>query len=171
VDTIANDDRRIRQLIEAATQAFATGQAHQGERLVQMAEAEAPQHPLVLNETARRMLLGGHVAAANEILERAVRLDPSVPSVWLNLAAALRGLNRPEDEMAALEKVLSIQPNNPRALLQKASLQEIKGKPRQAAMDSGLARNSANGFRARPSCSTTHSSTRLGTTVTCRAPC
>lgn len=134
MNTIANDDRRIRQLIEAATHAFATGQAQQGERLVQMAETEAPRHPLVLNETARRMLLAGNAAAANEILEQAVQLDPLLASAWLNLAAARRGLNRPEDEMAALEKVLSIQPNNPRALLQKASLQEIKGKPREAAM-------------------------------------
>jgi aspartate beta-hydroxylase len=101
---------------------------------VQMAKAEAPQHPLVLNESARRMLLSGHAAAANEILERAVELDSSLPSLWLNLAAARRGLNRPEDEMVALERVLALQPNNARALLQKASLQEIKGKPRLAAM-------------------------------------
>jgi aspartyl/asparaginyl beta-hydroxylase (cupin superfamily) len=36
--------------------------------------------------------------------------------------------------MVALETVLALQPNNARALLQKASLQEIEGKPREAAM-------------------------------------
>jgi aspartate beta-hydroxylase len=127
------DDRRIRQLIESATQAFAAGRAQDAERLLRQAEAEAPGHPLVLNEIARRMLLAGNPAGAYEVLEQAIKGDPSDPSMWLNLAAALRGLKRGDEEMAALAKVLALEPRNMRALLQAASLQEIRGKPRDAA--------------------------------------
>jgi aspartyl/asparaginyl beta-hydroxylase (cupin superfamily) len=130
----AESDQRIRQLFDAAAQAIATGRAPEAERLVRQAEAEAPRHPLVLNETARRMLLAGNPAGAHVVLEQAVKRDPSHPSLWLSLAAALRALNRPDDEMAALEKALAIDPMSPRALLQKASLQEVRGTPRAAAM-------------------------------------
>src|SRR5712664_2958469 len=115
------DDRRIRQLIESATQAFAGGRAQDAERFLRQAEAEAPGHPLVLNEAARRMLLADNPAGARELLEQAVKSDPGQPSLWLNLAASLRGLKRPADELAALDKVLALEPSNLRALLQKAS--------------------------------------------------
>jgi aspartate beta-hydroxylase len=129
----ASNDRRIRKLIESGMQALASGRAQDGERLLGQAEAEAPQHPLVVNENARRMLLAGNSAGAHELLDQAVKNDPSHPSLWLNLAVALRGLARADEEMVALEKVLAIEPHNLRALLQKASLQEMQGKPRTAA--------------------------------------
>jgi len=86
-----------------------------------------------LAESARRMLLAGNCAGAREVLEQALRTDPSHPSLWLNLAAALRGLQRADDEMAALDKLLALEPRNLRGLLQKASLQELQNDPRAAA--------------------------------------
>ena len=129
-----NGDRRIRQLIETAAQAAAGGRLQEADRLVRQAEAEAPRHPLVLNETARRLLLSGDAAGAHALLTQAVSQDSSNASVWLNLAAALRGLKRADEEMAAIDKALTLEPRNLRAMLQKASLQEIQGKPRAAAM-------------------------------------
>jgi aspartyl/asparaginyl beta-hydroxylase (cupin superfamily) len=129
-----NDDRRIRQLIETAAQASASGRVQEADRLVRQAEAEAPKHPLVRNETARRLLLAGDAAGAYTLLKQAVGEDPSHASIWLNLAAALRGLKRAEEEMAAIHKVLALEPRNLRALLQKASLQELQGQRRAAAM-------------------------------------
>jgi Flp pilus assembly protein TadD len=70
----SNDDRRIRQLIETAAQASAGGRIQEADRLVRQAEAEAPQHPLVLNETARRLLMRGDAAGAHALLTRAVGL-------------------------------------------------------------------------------------------------
>jgi aspartate beta-hydroxylase len=127
------DERRIQQLIESAAQSSANGRAQDAERFLRQAEAEAPRHPLVLNEAARRMLLADNPAGARELLEQAVKSDPTQPSLWLNLAASLRGLKRPDDELAALDAALAIEPRNLRALLQKASLQELLGKPRVAA--------------------------------------
>jgi aspartate beta-hydroxylase len=129
----AIDDRRVRQLIESASQNFASGRTQDAERFLRQAEAEAPQHPLVLNETARRLLMADDPAGAHEVLVRAVREDPNHPSLWLNLAAALRGLKRYDAELAALEKVLVLEPSNLRALLQKASLFELQGQARAAA--------------------------------------
>lgn len=129
-----SDDRRIRQLIETAAQASAGGRVQEADSLVRQAEAEAPRHPLVLNETARRLLMRGDAAGAHALLTQAAAQDPSQASIWLNLAAALRGLQRADEEMTAIDKVLALEPRNVRAMLQKASLQEIQGKPRAAAM-------------------------------------
>jgi aspartate beta-hydroxylase len=129
-----NDDRRIRQLIETAAQATAGGRVQEADRLVRQAEAEAPRHPLVLNETARRLLLSGDAAGARALLEQALTQDPSHAPIWLNLAVALRGLKLADEEMAAIDKVLTLEPRNLRAMLQKASLQELQGKQRAAAM-------------------------------------
>jgi aspartate beta-hydroxylase len=129
-----NDDRRIRQLIETAAQASASGRVQEADRLVRQAEAEAPQHPLVLNETARRHLMNGDAAGAHALLAQAVSQESSNASLWLNLAAALRGLKRGDEERVAIDKALTLEPRNLRALLQKASLQEISGQVRAAAM-------------------------------------
>lgn len=129
-----NDDRRIRQLIATAGQAMASGLGEDAERLVRRAEAEAPGHPLVLNETARRLLLSGDAAGAHQLLSQAVGEDCAEASIWLNLAAALRGLKRAQEEMTAIEKALALEPRNLRALLQKASLQELQGERRAAAV-------------------------------------
>ena len=130
----APDDRHIRQLVETAAQAAARGLAEEADRLVRQAEAEAPRHPLVLHECARRLLLNGNVAGAYDLLTQAVGADSSHASIWLTLASALRGLKRADEEMTAIDKALALEPHNYRAMLQKASLQEIQGQRREAAM-------------------------------------
>jgi aspartyl/asparaginyl beta-hydroxylase (cupin superfamily) len=129
----AGDDRRVLQLLESAAQAFDRGHTQDAERLLRQAHAEAPRHPLVLNEIARLMLAAGNAAGAYELLEQAVSAAPSHPAVWINMAAALRGLKRTDEEMVALDKALAIEPRNLRALLQKASLFELQGRSRAAA--------------------------------------
>ncbi|HQR10553.1 MAG TPA: aspartyl/asparaginyl beta-hydroxylase domain-containing protein [Casimicrobiaceae bacterium] len=128
------EDRRIRQIFESASQAFANGRGEAAERMLQQAEAEAPAHPLVQNRIAGRMLMSGDAAGAARVLELAVKSEPSNPMLWLNLAMALRELKRTDDELAALDKVLGIDPMHVRAHLQKAALHENRGEPRLAAM-------------------------------------
>ena len=96
-------------------------------------QREAPRHPRVLNEVGRERLTAGDPSGAYQVLTEAVKEEPSDPSLWLNLATALRGLDRRDEEMAALQRVLAIEPRNSRALLQKASLLELQEKPRAAA--------------------------------------
>jgi aspartate beta-hydroxylase len=127
------DDQRVQQIFQSASLAIESGRSGEAEQLLRQAEAEAPGHPLVLNERARRMLMAGNPAAARELLEQAVAADPNYPALWLNLAAALRKLQRAGEELAALQKVLAFEPRNLRALLQLASLQETGGNTRGAA--------------------------------------
>jgi aspartate beta-hydroxylase len=130
---MAQPEQAIAQLLQAAAEADARGDAPAVERLLRQAQATAPNHPLIANERARRLLQAGDWAGALPILNDAVRDAPGHASLWLNLAVALRGLQRPDQESAALEQALALEPRNVRALLQKASLQEAAGLGRAAA--------------------------------------
>ncbi len=116
-----------------ASQAFAVGLTFDGDRLLSQAMEEAPRHPLVMGEVARRRLFDGDVSGAYAILKDAVAIEPENADLWMNMAAALRRLNRPDDEKAALDKVLALEPRNLWALLQAATVHEIKGETRAAA--------------------------------------
>ncbi len=127
------DDLRIRQMVESSVQALAGGRVADAERTLQDAQSAAPSHPIVLNEVARRKLMAGDSASACDMLERAVAADPTNVSAWLNLAVALRGEKRIDDEMRALHRLLALDPIHFRGLLQAASLYELKGDSRNAA--------------------------------------
>ncbi len=129
----SDGDRRVRQLVESANQDLASGQTQEAARKLGQAFAEAPRHPLVLNEVAKQRLAAGDWAGARALLEDAASAEPSNPSVWMNLAAAWRGLGQAEEEMAAIQKVLALQPRDLQALLQAASLHETRGDTRSAA--------------------------------------
>jgi aspartyl/asparaginyl beta-hydroxylase (cupin superfamily) len=101
-------------------------------RLFREAEALLPDHPLVLHERARRLLQGGDAPAAHALLQRVVELAPRHVPFWLSLAAALRLLMRPEEELTALERALALDPTHLVALLQKAALLDLMRKPRAA---------------------------------------
>ncbi len=77
--------------------------------------------------------MSGDFARAREALLQAVEIDPSSVTSWMNLAAACNGLGRSDDEKAALDKILVLEPRNLRALLQMAVLYERRGEPRAAA--------------------------------------
>ncbi|THD59434.1 aspartyl/asparaginyl beta-hydroxylase domain-containing protein [Phenylobacterium sp.] len=126
-------DQHIRELVGASVQAAAIGRPYDAERLMRQAENEAPNHPLVLNEIGRRKLLARDPAGALAALELALKAEPGNPAYLLNLATALRDLNRREEELAALNRVLLAEPTNMRALLQVAALHEHLQDTRAAA--------------------------------------
>lgn len=103
------------------------------------AEAILPEHPLVLHERARRTLAAGDARSARALLERVVAMAPRHPPFWLSLADVLRVLAFSDEELAALEQVLRIEPTHPLALLRKAALLDRIGKPRSAVMTYGNA--------------------------------
>jgi aspartyl/asparaginyl beta-hydroxylase (cupin superfamily) len=123
----------IRRLLDAAAQAAAAGLAEQSERLWRQAATEAPRHPLVLAELARRLLNGGDAENGEAVARQALAGDSGNADAWLTLAASLRMLNRPDEELLAVKRVLAFDPRNLRALLQKASLYEMRGDARMAA--------------------------------------
>jgi aspartate beta-hydroxylase len=87
----------------------------------------------VLNARAVDLLQTGNAAGARALLERALESDAGNPSLWMNLATALRALGLRDDEERALKSVLAIEPRHLIALLQKAELQEFRGQARAAA--------------------------------------
>jgi aspartate beta-hydroxylase len=133
MNTSQADDSQVRAVIQQAERAFAAGQKAEAERLLARVQARAPQHPLVLNALGLRELHNGNGEAARQFIENALQKDGTNPSVWVNLATAFRMLGLPDDEMRALEKALTIDPRHLLALLQKASLLNLQGKPRMAA--------------------------------------
>jgi len=129
----ANDEALIKGLVQQAERAQAAGQREEAKRLLARAEAVAPQHPLVLNALAIDHLQAGNPARARELLDIAIRFDTQNPSLWLNLATALRALDESDAEDDALRRVLRLDPRNLFALLRQAERLERRGKQRAAA--------------------------------------
>jgi aspartyl/asparaginyl beta-hydroxylase (cupin superfamily) len=127
------DDTLIRGLIQQAERAQGTGQRDEAKRLLTRAEEVAPAHPLVLNARAIFELQGGNPQRARELLERAIAADPANAALRINLATSFRALGQHADEEQALQSVLTIEPRNLLALLQKGDLLERRGKVRAAA--------------------------------------
>ena len=100
---------------------------------LQRAEALLPAHPLVLHERARRLLMVGQSASATPLLERATATAPKHLPFWLTLATAYRLQRRYDDELAALERALIIDPLHVGALLLKAAVLDQLGLRRTAA--------------------------------------
>jgi aspartate beta-hydroxylase len=84
-------------------------------------------------ERARHLVHAGKPQAAKDILLQVVAAAPRHVPFWLSLAAVLRALSQKDEELAALETALSIEPRHLVALLQKGALLELMGKPRSAA--------------------------------------
>ena len=127
------DESLIRGLIQQAERAQAAGQRDEAQRLLARAESVAPDNPLVLNARAIDQLQSGNPTRARELLERAVKLDGRNPSLWMNIATACRALGKLDDEEAALQQVLKLEPRHLLGLLQKADLLARRGKPKAAA--------------------------------------
>ena len=92
---------------------------------------------------------------ARELLERATQADPRNPSLWMNLATALRALELRDAEEQALAQVLKLEPRHLIALLKKAELLELtrqaqgrrEGVPERAA--DHISEHAPAGFPAR----------------------
>ncbi len=93
----------------------------------------APAHPAVLNELGLRMMQRGDAARARELFQRATQTDPGHPALWSNLASSLHALNFLPEELDALERALALEPRHLPSLLQKGTLLEATGDPRNAA--------------------------------------
>jgi len=133
MNAAAAQDARMGSLIAAADQAAEAGQHAEAARLLAEAEAAAPGNPRVLNALGMHALKTGAFAEAGRRLEAAVQADARAPLLWFHLALARRALGEADAEAAALEKALELDPYFFLALLQKATLLERRGQPREAA--------------------------------------
>lgn len=123
----------MRELVQQAERLFAAGQRAESGSVLARAQALAPDHPLVLNAGGVQELHRGELQAARRLIEQAIAKDSSNPAFWINLATVLRRSGLQDEEMRALERALALEPRHLLALLQKASLLELQGRPRAAA--------------------------------------
>jgi len=126
-------DEQVRGLVSRAERASASGHRDEAARLLNQAQAAAPNHPLILNATGLSMLNAGDAAGARPCFEQAIAIDEKNAALWLNLATCFRKLGLPDEESNALNRVLTLEPRHLLALLQMGSLLVLQGKPRQAA--------------------------------------
>lgn len=70
---------------------------------------------------------------AADLLERATRVAPGRAADWLALAAIQERDRRFEQALAALDRVLSIEPRNREARLRQARIEQLRGNSRRAA--------------------------------------
>jgi aspartate beta-hydroxylase len=129
----SEEENRLRGLLQQSEQAFASRDTSRGMQLLDEARKLSPDHPMVLNSAAMRALESGHAPQAAELLRRAIARDGRNPALWVNLAAALRQQQRPDEELEALERALALEPRHLVALLQKASFVGRRSGPRAAA--------------------------------------
>src|SRR4051812_13299266 len=127
------DETQVRAWVQQVENAFVTGETAKADQLLARLESMAPRHPLVLNALGQRHIHQGNARAAQEVLQAAVSIDGTNPAFWVNLSAAQRQLERPDDEMASLERAMAIEPRFLPALLQKGALLNRLGRPRSAA--------------------------------------
>jgi len=103
-------------------------------KLLEMALARAPEHPVVLNSAAGHLLRTGNAARARELCERALRVDANSKVLWINLAGACRVIGDMAAEMDALDKALALDPRYVLALLQKGEALQRLGRTKSAAI-------------------------------------
>ena len=127
------DERKVAALMADVERLVAERRDADAQRVFAAAAAILPDHPLVLQESARRSALGGDPAAARAMLQRAAAAAPGHLTLWLSLAAVLRTLGLREEELAALERALAINPTHLIVLLQKATVLDLMNRPRAAA--------------------------------------
>lgn len=129
----ASDTATVLGMIQASKAAAAAGRTAESDQLLARVAQLAPAHPAVLNELGLRMMQRGDATRARELFQRATQADPGHPILWSNLASSLHALNRPNEELDAIERALALEPRHLAALLQKGALQEQTGDPRNAA--------------------------------------
>jgi aspartate beta-hydroxylase len=123
----------IPAMAQQARELTRLGRADEAALLWQRILTVDPNHTEALLATATQALARRDSSAALQALQHAAATAPRDPMVQLYTALALKDLDRPEEEMGAVTRALTIDPYFYPALLHKAMLLERLGRRRQAA--------------------------------------
>src|SRR5262245_1256826 len=86
----------VEQALQIALQHHSAGQLQQAEQICRQVLAHDPNNFDALQLLGTLAHQSGHVAAAVELISKAVMLNDSVAAVRANFASALRGAGQPE---------------------------------------------------------------------------
>ena len=86
-----------------------------------------PGNALTFVNLGGALLEQGQVPEAQEALEQAVRLDPSMVDAYYNLGSAYLAGGRPLDAIRAYEAALRLRPGDPQSLAALARAKQMAG--------------------------------------------
>ncbi len=131
---MADAAMEVQKRLVAATGARQRGQLADELRLLDEALAINPLDPVALNARGVRALADQDGQAAAKYFRKAAEIEPSEPTLWMNVATAARLQGDAELERTALERTLDIDRLHFMALLRKAELEERCGNAAEAAV-------------------------------------
>jgi aspartate beta-hydroxylase len=134
---MANAATEIQAKLVGAANARQRGELAEELALLDGALAINPRDPVALNARGMRALADNDAKAAARYFSEAAEIEPSQPTLWMNLATAARAQDDAELERSSLERALELDRFHFMALLRKAELEERCGNATQAAINWG----------------------------------
>ncbi|MDN4038016.1 XrtA/PEP-CTERM system TPR-repeat protein PrsT [Massilia sp. YIM B02443] len=122
---------------------LATQQPDAAKEAYQAALALAPNNGAALTGMARHAMLAGSREEAELYAIAATEKDAGNPDVWNFRGAMLRASNKPDEALAAYDKVIALRPNDVNARIEQAYLHINQGKYDLAKADIDAARKAA----------------------------
>ncbi len=110
----AQEQARVEPAIRQAAELAAAGQLPRAEEILIELEQAAPEHAEIQYRLGLVLLQQQKIADAAERLERATRLAPRVPLVWLGVAQTRLQLGRREEAYEAAGRTLALAPADAR---------------------------------------------------------
>ncbi|MDF0581827.1 tetratricopeptide repeat protein [Bradyrhizobium yuanmingense] len=98
-------------ILDQAIAAHRSGNLSEAERAYTTILKGSRTHAVALHMLGLLHAQRGHFADAEPLLKKAARVDPGNPDVLFNYANVLRALNKPDDALAWLAKVIALAPN------------------------------------------------------------
>jgi putative PEP-CTERM system TPR-repeat lipoprotein len=124
---------------------LALGDPAHAKQAYESALAADPKSGDALVGLARHAVLQHDRQAAELYTAQALSKDPGNPEVWMFNGTLLRAENKPDEALAAFDKVLSLQPGHRSAHVEKANIEIALGKYDKARSEVDAARKNAPG--------------------------
>ena len=102
-----------------------------------------PASGAALTGLARLALVKQDLPTAERYASEAVAKDPNNPEVWMFRGSMLRGMNKPDEALAAFDKVLALRPQDRNANLEKAYIRINQRKFAEARTEIAASRKNA----------------------------
>ena len=118
--------------MQQATALHRQGKLDEAARLYRQVLEKDSSHAGALLWLGVVALQRGDPAAARDLIERAVALDPANVTAHTQAGNALRGLGRPEAALASYERALSLKSDYPEALVNRGAVLRDLKRPEEA---------------------------------------
>lgn len=126
---IGREPDKIKPWVDLALLLRRIGETDKAIESFKVATAIDPWNMHLQNNLALLLMENGDNDAAIRRLEAIVKIDSTLPDVWLNLGAAYANAGHSPQAEAAWQKVMKLKPGHPTARAYLARLSEVRGGP------------------------------------------